>query len=139
MPLWHAAFLNLFVLHMLTRSLANQQEKQLHVGDIAHVIYGLIAALVGDKWADGEYESGFSVVEAVRLCIKLADYNNDGYMSRAESALLTFPQPLFSALSPDGADGHKVTSACASCVHATRSKPFGVSSWCDQYILGCCT
>ena len=109
MPLLPAVFENVLCFtHANTCSLANQQEKQLHVGDVAHVIYGLIAALVGNKWADSEHESGFSVVEAVRLCIKLADYNNDGYMSRAESALLTFPQPLFSALSPDGADGPKV-------------------------------
>ena len=88
------------------RSLARLQEKQLQVADIAHAIYGLIAALVGDRWAD--YEKGFSVGEAVRLCFKFADYNKDGYLSFAESSVLALPPQLFSALSADGAHGHKV-------------------------------
>ena len=41
----------------------------------------------------------------MRLIIKLADYNKDGFMSKAESAVLTMPVELFAALSPEGIDG----------------------------------
>jgi len=41
----------------------------------------------------------------VRLIIKLADYNMDGFMSKAESAVLMMPVELFAALSPEGVDG----------------------------------
>ena len=85
------------------------QVKELLVPDIGKVMYGLMAALVGDKWADREYRKGFSVVEAVRLAVKFADYNNDGFVSRAESALLSIPPALFSALSPEGADGKQLS------------------------------
>ena len=85
------------------------QVAQLLVSDISKVIYGMMAAIFGDKWADDEHRKGFSVVEAVRLAVKLADYNNDGFLSRAESALLTMPQELFSALSPAGADGKQLS------------------------------
>jgi hypothetical protein len=111
--------LRFFSLHANTRSLARLQEKQLQVGDVAHVIYGLIAALVGDKWAD--YEKEFSVREAVRLCIKFADYNKDGYMSFAESSVLAFPSQLFSALSPDGDHGHKVALSLSLSLARARS------------------
>ena len=43
------------------------QVKELLVPDIGKVMYGVMAALVGDKWADSEYRKGFSVAEAVRL------------------------------------------------------------------------
>jgi len=80
-------------------------EKMMQVGDLARVMYGMVAALAGDNWADSEFLKGFSVEEAVRLTIKFSDYNKDGYMSRAESALLSMPAELFDALSPRGKAG----------------------------------
>ena len=71
--------------------------------------FSQVAAMVGDKWADDEYMKGFSVDEAVRIAVKFADYNNDGYMSRAESALLTWPPDLFSAVSPEGQHGENLS------------------------------
>jgi hypothetical protein len=85
------------------------QVSQLLVTDIAKVIYGMMAAVFGDKWADEGHYKGFSVAEAVRLAVKFGDYNNDGSLSRAESALLMMPQDLFSALSPAGADGKQLS------------------------------
>jgi len=84
-------------------------EKMLLVGDLGRVMYGMVAALAGDTWADTEYFKGFSVEEAVRLTIKFSDYNRDGYMSRAESALLSMPTELFSALSPMGGKGEMLS------------------------------
>ena len=66
------------------------QAKELLVTDIGKVVYGMMAALIGEKWADSEYRN-FSVVEAVRLAVMFADYNNDSFLSRAESALLSMP------------------------------------------------
>ena len=85
------------------------QVAQLLVADISKVIFGMVAAVAGNKWADSEYDKGFSVVEAVRLAIRFADYDNDGFVSRAESALLSMPQALFSALSPNGDDGKQLS------------------------------
>jgi hypothetical protein len=85
------------------------QVAQLLVAHIGKVIYGMVAAVAGNKWADSEHTKGFSVVEAVRLTFKLADYDNDGFVSRAESALLSMPQALFSALSPDGDNGKQLS------------------------------
>ena len=91
------------------KQLQETQAKELLVTDIGNVVYGMMAALIGEKWADSEYRKGFSVVEAVRLAVKFADYNNDGLVSRAESALLSMPPALFSALSPEGADGKQLS------------------------------
>ena len=81
------------------------QVNQLLIADMGKVMYGMSAAIAGDKWADSEHQNGFSVEEAVRLAVRFADYNKDGFVSRAESALLAMPPALFSVLSPGGAGG----------------------------------
>ena len=87
------------------------------------VVYGMMAALIGEKWADSEYRN-FSVVEAVRLAVMFADYNNDSFLSRAESALLSMPSALFSALSPEGADGKQLSLGnLLRSVNSTRENP----------------
>jgi len=86
-----------------------QAPHTLQLADLGKVIYTVWSALMGHTWADLEYRNGFSVEEAVRLIVKLADYNKDGSMSKAESALLALPTELFAALSPEGADGEQLT------------------------------
>lgn len=88
---------------------AEAARAQITVADLGKIVHGVLSSITGDRWADAEAGNGFSVEEAVRLVVKMADYNEDGYMSRGESVLLMMPPDLFSAISPAGTAGDKLS------------------------------
>ena len=101
---------------------AEAARAQITVADLGKIVHGVLSSITGDRWADAEAGNGFSVGEAVRLVVKMADYNEDGYMSRGESVLLMMPPDLFSAISPAGTAGNKLSLEVLTLVAALAQK-----------------